>query len=216
MKSLGSVMTSLTGPRAPQTAPSFRGEQPGKPGSAVALTSGEPLATPAEAQALLETAKPGQVDAAIQAWLPLSVRSRIVEKHYDGPNDPLLNYSVVGYELEHGFSDRDGQESLLLMEMLNTRASPEDCQKWLARLKMMTAARSTGQDDLVAQIAIYADELSEYPADVVRDVCRWWAAREKWFPTWAELRQACDERVMKRRAILMGLRRYFSNKEQTE
>ena len=93
--------------------------------------------------------------------------------------------------------------------MLNARAEPDDCEHELARLKVLTVARATGQDDLVAQIAIYAEELTEYPIDVVRESCRWWAAREKWFPSWTELRDACEERVMKRRAILTGLRRYF-------
>ncbi|KKM12092.1 hypothetical protein LCGC14_1720340, partial [marine sediment metagenome] len=64
-----------------------------------------------------------------------------------------------------------------------------------------------GQEDLAALIAIYAEELAEYPLDVVRDACRTWARREKWFPAWADLRALCEERVMKRRDLLMALRR---------
>lgn len=166
-----------------------------------------------EVQALLAKAKPGQVDEAIPAWLPRSVSCRIRERRYqprvDGPSDPQRNFELLGYELDDGFDEDDGRESLRLLEMLNARAVLKDCQNELARLKMLTAARTTGQDDLVAQIAIYAEELTEYSIDVVRDACRAWAKHERWFPAWADLRTACEERVMKRRAILSGLRRYF-------
>lgn len=169
---------------------------------------GKPPASLDEAQTLLANAKPGQVDAAIQAWLPRSVSSRIAERLYDG-QDRTRDYTVVGYDLDDGFNENDGRESLRLLEMLNARAEPETCEHELARLKVLTATRNLSQADLTAQIAIYAEELTEYPIDVVRESCRWWAAREKWFPSWAELRDACEERVMKRRAILTGLRRYF-------
>ena len=177
---------------------------------------GKPPSSLAEAQALLANAMPGQVDAAIPAWLPLSVSSRIAVRHYDGPNDPFLNYSVVGYDLADGFDEDDGREGLRLLEMLNARAEIGGCLNELGRLKVNTSSRNMSQDDLKAQIAIYAEELTEYPIDVVRDACRWWGKWEKWFPAWAELREICDERVMKRRAILTGLRRYFANKEQME
>ena len=209
MKSLGSVMTSLTGRAPPQTEANLTGSQPGKPGFAVALTNKKPLASPDEAQAFLAKAKPGQVDAAIQAWLPRSVLSRLAERLYDG-QDRTRDYTVVGYDLADGFDEDDGRESLRLLEMLNARAEPEACEHELARLKVLTATRNLSQADLTAQIAIFGEELTEYPIDVVREVCRWWAAREKWFPSWAELRDACEERVMKRRAILTGLRRYFA------
>ena len=216
MPSISSLEANLASTKEEPTPNAGNSEITGRPKPASAPASGtgtqlsvsgygKPPSSLDEAQALLATAKPGQVDAAIQAWLPHSVSSRVVARWRGGEH----GYEAQDYELRDGVDEADGRESLRLLEMLNARAELEDCQKELARLKVLTAARNLGQADLVAQIAIYAEELTEYPIDVVREACRWWAAREKWFPSWAELRAACDERVMKRRAILAGLRRYF-------
>jgi len=52
-----------------------------------------------------------------------------------------------------------------------------------------------------ATIKLYARDLSEYPADIVRGVLDDWGRREKWFPAWAELAARLDEKTAKRRRI---------------
>jgi hypothetical protein len=43
----------------------------------------------------------------------------------------------------------------------------------------------------------------------VLDACDAWACSNKFFPTWAELRQRCEERVLFRRALARELRRHL-------
>ncbi len=166
-----------------------------------------------EAEGVLANLTPLEIDNSLAAWLPSSVSCRVSEQFYrpriDGPSDPKRNYEMLGWRLDDGWDEADGRESLRLLEMLNACATPEDCQNELARLKVLTVARNLSHDDLLAQIAIYAGELSQYPLDVVRDACRSWAKSEKWWPSWAELREQCDDRAMKRRGLLQVLKRYF-------
>ncbi len=56
------------------------------------------------------------------------------------------------------------------------------------------------------QLAIYADELANYPQDVVIDALRCWAESEQWWPAWAPLKALLDDRVKKRRALRQALR----------
>jgi hypothetical protein len=46
----------------------------------------------------------------------------------------------------------------------------------------------------------------------VRDTRRHWAKFNTFFPSWAELYELCEERVLKRRSLLAALYRYFSKK----
>ena len=199
--------SETTGRPNPASAPaSGTGTQLSVTGSA------RPPSTPEEVRELLAELTPDQIDKSLQAWLPPSVSCRIEGRLYDGPNDPYKNYTTVGYDLAEGWDENEGREAQRLLEMLNARADPEACQQILARLKVLTRERNLSQEDMVAQIAIFSEELSQYPLDVVRDACRAWARTEKWFPSWAELRERCEERVMKRRAILLGLKRYFDGR----
>ncbi len=100
--------------------------------------------------------------------MPPSLRCRVETRGRVGDH----GWEVAGYDLKDGWDQGEGRESLRLLEMLNARAEPEACQRILARLKVLTRERNLSQEDLVAQIAIYADELSQYPLDVIRDACQ--------------------------------------------
>ena len=143
------------------------------------------------------------------AWLPLSVISKAVPRGEVGEH----GWECTGWDIfkpSSGFNEDAGRESLRLLEWINQRAEPEFCQRELGRLKVLTRERNLSQPDLVAQIALYAEGLTEYPPDVARDTCRSWAQTQKWFPSWTELRAGCEERAMKRREYLTALRRYFA------
>lgn len=112
---------------------------------------------------------------------------------------------VTGWLLKKGWDEEDGRWSLRLLRELNAPAEQQACEHILARLKVLTRERSLTQDDMVAQIAIYAEGLAQYPLDVVREACRDWAQNEKWFPAWSEIRERCETLVMMRRDLMRAL-----------
>jgi hypothetical protein len=61
----------------------------------------------------------------------------------------------------------------------------------LTRLKMLTASRNLTVDELTLQISLYAEELSAYPMDAIRAAIRA-ACEDKWWPTWADLKEDLD------------------------
>ncbi len=95
--------------------------------------------------------------------------------------------------------------SLALVDGALRPAPKTVIQSELARLRVMTKSRNENQADLTMTAAAYADALAEYPADVVADALRNWAACEKWWPAWAELKDRLDRGVRKRRALRAAL-----------
>ena len=74
---------------------------------------------------------------------------------------------------------------------------------WLAELSVITARRADDDATEDLRAAAYSNRLSDYPADVVREallVRRW-----KFFPTWLELGDACDEIVKPRKQMQAAL-----------
>ena len=69
----------------------------------------------------------------------------------------------------------------------------------LTRLMTITAKRAGSEADVRSQLAVYAEELAAYPADVATAALNhaW-----HWWPTWAELRERCERAVSRRRSIL--------------
>ena len=156
---------------------------------------------------------PDQIDQALEVWLPPPVASSVRTEWRWRPRDEhdreYRESYVASYNLDDGFDEEDASEAVRLLEQLNAQANRKDCAKALARLKVLTKERSQSDEDMTFQIALIADELSAYPLDVVRDACRFWADTTIFFPSWAELRHLCEERVLKRRCLLNALRRYY-------
>ncbi|MBC7138677.1 MAG: hypothetical protein H5U17_07985 [Defluviimonas sp.] len=71
--------------------------------------------------------------------------------------------------------------------------------KWLAALGAITISRQRDDLDIGLIMAIYAERLSEFPADVVEHVL----LRERWkfFPAIAELEEACEALASRRRLV---------------
>lgn len=87
----------------------------------------------------------------------------------------------------------------------HSRTPPTNDQAtgWIAELSVITARRP--DDDLTEDLraSAYSRRLAEYPADVARHavlVHRW-----KFFPTWAELADVCDELVADRNRLQFAL-----------
>ncbi len=114
-------------------------------------------------------------------------------------DDGQFSGRVVGYYLE-GEPD-DLVEARLLFEAVMVPAAPKDILKMLHRLKLLTVARNTDHADLTLQLAAYASELGDWPADVVRQVLADQPSRSKWWPAWAELEEALAQAMQPRAAL---------------
>ena len=74
---------------------------------------------------------------------------------------------------------------------------------WLAELSVITARRM--DDDMTEDLraAAYSRRLADYPADIARHALL--AHRWKFFPTWAEVADVCDELMQSRKKLLFAL-----------
>jgi hypothetical protein len=79
-------------------------------------------------------------------------------------------------------------------------ASQDQIEAWVAELWVITAHAKSDEMTLELMLKAYTKRLSEYPADIVREVLlvRVW----KFFPTWADLAEALDAMIADRRAML--------------
>lgn len=77
----------------------------------------------------------------------------------------------------------------------------------LTELHMKVAVRNKGSVDMEATFFVYAEDLAEYPADVVADVIADWGRNEKWWPTVSELRSQAYSLAYRRRAMLRAVQK---------
>lgn len=86
-------------------------------------------------------------------------------------------------------------------------APPADDQMevWLAELDMIAPRRASSSNDDDLRMQAYINRLKDYPADVVREalLSRAW----RFFPSWFELQEVCDELTAHRRAVRSELDR---------
>jgi len=118
---------------------------------------------------------------------------------YDG------NGAFIGSELVPATVMASGNPDALALVAEKVRstmrpASREKIEQWVAELSVITAPRKSDGMTMELMLAAYSRRLAEYPADMVREVLilRTW----KFFPTWAELKEALDVMLADRRAML--------------
>jgi hypothetical protein len=63
--------------------------------------------------------------------------------------------------------------------------------RWLVELSLITARRQDDAETEALRIVAYSSRLAAYPADVAHEVLL--VRRWQWWPSWAELADACDE-----------------------
>lgn len=68
----------------------------------------------------------------------------------------------------------------------------------LTLLERKTVGAKQGDDDQRLRGVAYANDLAQYPADVIRAACRRWADCSRWWPAWADLKRECDRLAAKR------------------
>ncbi len=116
---------------------------------------------------------------------------------------------IGDYRLKGDLDAEAAREALALLELLDQRSERRECAKALGRLKSVTVSRAATAEDLALQIDTMASELTEYPIDVAREACRRSARVNRFFPTWAELRELCEDVVVFRRALARELKRHL-------
>lgn len=99
-----------------------------------------------------------------------------------------------------GMTDEQKKQAREVIEKLDRPLPELEIVKLMARLQIITTGKKS--DDLRALTAIWVEELSKYPADIVADALR---QKFKWFPTLAEVMDICDNEVAKRNLIKRGL-----------
>lgn len=140
------------------------------------------------------------------ASLPPSVASSLTEKRTDFV-DPVYGYDFRfdGYSLAPVDAAEKMQAKAIVLAACR-RCDSKTIASELTRMRVLTKARELSNDDASATVAAYAEELSRYPADIVRAACRGWSKREPWWPSWAELKEELTRHARRRKALAEVLR----------
>lgn len=111
------------------------------------------------------------------------------------------NHELVGYE-RVGEMDAGSLENLrLLASRITAPAGPAEAVKMITRLLQATKSRDRDGQDIRGMIAVLAEDLAEFPVDVLATACRKHARQEKWWPSLSELREQCHRANRWRRSF---------------
>lgn len=95
-----------------------------------------------------------------------------------------------------------------------TPAMPDQIDRWIAELSVITARREDPPEVEALRLAAYRSRLVAFPADVAREALLGHAWR--FFPAWAELAEVCDRLVAERRQIKAALDRAAAEQAERE
>jgi len=149
---------------------------------------------------------PKATDKVVEALLPPSVRSCLQPDYSTrfGPNG--LESELMGYSLAGPISELDRHAALVALEVACAPAPLEETIILLGRLKVLTISPAQHGEDLQVQLKCYADELSRYPADIVRHVLRTHARQSKFWPTWSEIEERLSLHASRRQLMWCAVR----------
>jgi hypothetical protein len=91
------------------------------------------------------------------------------------------------------------------LEKFQTPAPKRQVERWLAELSVLSAKRQDDGFSEALRLEAYATRLCQYPADIARNAVlghSW-----KFWPTWSELEQVCENLASVRRSMAASLRR---------
>lgn len=111
------------------------------------------------------------------------------------------SHDLVGYELVSPLPPASLPMLRDIARRINEPAGPNEAIGMITRLLTVTKSREADGIDLRHMIAILAEELAEFPIDVLATVCRKWARQEKWWPSLSELRDQCQRATRWRRSL---------------
>jgi hypothetical protein len=154
--------------------------------------------------------EPYQIDRALDHSLPPCVLS-CLETTSSYTADPVYGftgtietYMAVGSLKEE---QRGELRNAIIMLEDASRPAPSDMIVYeLGRMRVQTKAKAEDTDNMEFILRVYAEDMREYPADVIREACRKWSRTEKFFPAWSELKEILDRLAAKRRRLLFAVK----------
>ena len=88
------------------------------------------------------------------------------------------------------------------IEKYKTPLQEQEIVKLIARLQIICPEKEKNEYDKKARTAVWVEELSKYPADVVTYALK---MRYKWFPALSEVLDNCDNEVAYRNLLERGI-----------
>lgn len=192
--------TTGSPPQVPKL-PKLTGTQPGGTGVVV---------RPSDLEQALVASNPDETDQVLLALLPPSVARSLESRIRESVNRYYgFETEFVGYSLPANLPPEEIREARAVVERACIPAQAREIMAELARMRLIVKVRAEQEQDLAAIAVIFAEEMAEYPPDIVRHALRGWTKREKWWPSWAELKELLDRAFKRRKALREVLRRDF-------
>ena len=203
MKSLDSASTGWTAPTSSAESLPRDGFSAGR---TVAVTSA--VDTQAVAKRLASRS-PAEVNSLLVSSVQqcgVTLREAIEARGgYEMPDGSMAPVSYSRRYVVDGASLSDIEAAREKVAHAMTPPTRSQVEGWLAELSVITARREDDQMTEALRLAAYSNRLSDYPADVVRHALL--AHRWKFFPSWMELAQVCDEGLKHRKQMLREIER---------
>lgn len=141
------------------------------------------------ATAFQEAARPIDNDRNLQAQLRRRFGSSIDIESRSLFEKGGFNGVAYGVRVSRRMTAEDRAEAAQTVEAFFAPLPHAELAKELAALKVTTSTRNYSQDDLDLQMAVYAEALSEYPADCAVQAIR---RPRQWFPPLADILEVAD------------------------
>lgn len=77
----------------------------------------------------------------------------------------------------------------------------------IARLAVKCGRRKEDDRSADFSLAVFIEDLREYPADLVVAALRYWPTCSKWWPDWADLHGVLEELMVERRGVVEAARK---------
>lgn len=106
-------------------------------------------------------------------------------------------------------SDAEREEvrrAITAFEAAHAPTEPSEIERMLGKLSVMFPNTNTSTAEAKARVALYAEMLSDIPADILSQAFRKVAMSSKFFPTVAEIRSAAQHGLAMRSWRLMRLK----------
>lgn len=145
---------------------------------------------------------PVEMDRTVEALLPVPVASLLSSKtDYIVTQTYGTDSIFAGFEFKSSPPTDSLKQALLVVDRALTPCPEPIALAALASLALRTKARKNEGGDMDARNRIYAKDLAGYPPDVVVFACKAIGDTATFYPAWSELKNACDERVNRRRSL---------------
>lgn len=132
--------------------------------------------------------------------LGVRLQVKLEGRYPKGPNgENLPSYSVAS-GCEIGGSVGQAENIVPLIEEILKPAGQGEIEAWLAELSVLVAKRADDEFTETLRLEAYASRLAQYPADVAYNAVL--GSTWKFWPTWDELRQICEQHTTPRKHML--------------